>query len=357
MNVLLTCAGRRILPLRAFQRAVNGRGRVLACDSDPHAPALSKADQAFVVPGIQDPEYIDSLLSICRERQVGLLVPAMEPELSLLAQHRERFLQAGTFPLVSSAEVVETCADKLATAAFLSTLGIASPTTCASLESARRALAEGKLAFPLIVKPRWGMGSIGLEVCHDDEELELSYRLVRRHLPRTLFAMVSSTDAERSVLIQERLAGTEFGFDIVNDLGGRYVGALLRRKLRMRAGQTDRAVTVRDSALERIVRKIGMALGHFGCLDGDLMVTRNGVVVLDLNPRPGGGYPFSHVAGADLPAALVAWARHETPDPGWFKVRPGVVASKVDDLIVTQGRGSTGEGQLEALGHESVRQM
>jgi carbamoyl-phosphate synthase large subunit len=355
MNVLLTCAGRRIFPIRAFQWAVKGRGKVFACDSDAQAPAMNEADQAFTVPRIDDPEYVEDLLSICRQHGVRLLVPAMEPELPLLAEHRERFLKVGTFPLVSSAEVVDTCGDKLAAARFLKTLGIASPRTCASLEEARRAVAAGELAFPLVVKPRWGMGSLGLEVCEDDEELELSYRLVRRRLQRSLIAKVSATDAEHSVLIQERLSGIEYGFDVVNDLRGKYVCTFLRKKLRMRSGQTDRAVTVIDPGIERIPRKIGEALGHLGSLDGDLLVTREGIFVIDLNPRLGGGYPYSHMAGAGLPSALIAWVRDETPDPEWFKVRPDVSTSKVDVLVVTQDAAPMWEGQLEVQGHELSR--
>ncbi len=34
--------------------------------------------------------------------------------------------------------------------------------------------------------------------------------------------------------------------DVLNDLQGRYVTTLVKRKLSMRAGETDRAVTVHD---------------------------------------------------------------------------------------------------------------
>jgi len=55
--------------------------------------------------------------------------------------------------------------------------------------------------------------------------------------------------------------------------------------------------------------------------------------VLEMNPRFGGGYPFSHMAGANLPAALVAWADGGTIDEDWLRVRPNVVASKCDRLV------------------------
>jgi carbamoyl-phosphate synthase large subunit len=354
MNILLTCAGRRNFSVRAFQDAVNGRGLVFACDSDPDAPALTEADQAFMVPGIDDPEYIDALLSICRQHRVGLLVPALEPELPLVARHRARFLNVGTLPLISTSAVVDTCFDKLAAAAFLATLGIASPKSSATLEEARSALSSGELTFPLIVKPRWGVSSIGLELCGDDEELELAYRLVGRRLHRTFLAKFSAGDPGRSVLIQERLEGPEYGFDIVNDLRGKYVCSFVRKKLRMHSGQTDRAVAVVNPAIERVTRRIGESLGHFGTLDGDLMLTRDGIVVLDLNPRLGGGYPFSHVAGANIPAALVAWACNEPSNPAWFQVRPEVAISRVDELVIIRDEGRFKEGLLEVQHHGSA---
>jgi len=104
----------------------------------------------------------------------------------------------------------------------------------------------------------------------------------------------------------------------------------------MRFGNTDRAITVTDQRLEQLGRVIGERLGHIGSLDCDVMATAKGVLVLDLNPRLGGGYPFSHLAGANLPAALIAWANGEEPDPSWLKTRPGVVVSRYDGVIVVE---------------------
>jgi carbamoyl-phosphate synthase large subunit len=85
MNVMLTCAGRRTYSIEVFKEAVGNRSQVFACDSSADAPALQKADKAFVVPSIDHKEYIDTLLAICADHQIGLLVPVLEPELPLLA--------------------------------------------------------------------------------------------------------------------------------------------------------------------------------------------------------------------------------------------------------------------------------
>jgi carbamoyl-phosphate synthase large subunit len=306
-NVLLTCAGRRCFAIRSFKQALNNCGRVLACDATPEAPALHIADKAFVVPSVDADNYVDVLLTICRDQRVRLLIPALEPELPLLAAHRARFLEIGTLPLISSPEIVATCYDKLETAKFLERCGLTVPRTYVELETVRQALSRGEITFPLVVKPRWGVSSIGLAIAEDDQELDLAFNMTVKQIGRSFLAQLSAAAPGKCVLIQERLSGQEYGLDIVNDLNGRYVCTFAKRKLKMRAGQTDRAVTVKDKEIEKLGQLIGEQMGHVGVLDCDLFANDQGYSVIDLNPRIGGGYPFSHVAGANVPAALISW--------------------------------------------------
>jgi carbamoyl-phosphate synthase large subunit len=106
----------------------------------------------------------------------------------------------------------------------------------------------------------------------------------------------------------------------------------------MRAGETDSAVTVSNERLEALGETLGRSLGHLGNLDCDVFLNAEGAWVLELNPRFGGGYPFSHVAGANLPAALIAWARGEAPDPRWLRPEVGVVSSKFSRLMLIRQR-------------------
>jgi carbamoyl-phosphate synthase large subunit len=335
MNVMLTCAGRRNYSVEIFKEAVGDRHCVFACDSRADAPALQKADKAFIVPRVDQEDYVDTLLAICDDHQIGLLIPALEPELLLLATNRARFLAVGTIPLVSDPEIIVACWDKLATSQFLSGCGLRVPHTFDSLDSARAALSRGDITFPLIVKPRWGVGSIGMQLPEDEEELELSYKVTKKQIERSFATEIGVTDWQHSVLIQERLLGEEHGMDVINDLNGSYACTFIRRKIRMRAGQTDRAVTVRDDRLEMIGQLIGEKLGHIGIVDCDVSVSEHGCCVIDINPRFGGGYPFSHIAGANLPAALIAWANGQQPDPAWFRVEPNVAVSRCDSFVVT----------------------
>jgi carbamoyl-phosphate synthase large subunit len=336
INVMLTCAGRRNYLVKFFQEALEGRGLVFAADASADAPALLQADRSFILPALNHPAYIDTLLSICQQHRVFLLIPLNDLELSLLATQKARFLQVGTLPVISTPQVICTCADKWAALNFLKSNGFGVPSTYLSLADARKALAQGDIRFPLVVKPRWGSASIGIEYSNDDEELELNFRLASKRLPGTRLREMSAGESQRCILVQERLCGQEYGLDIVNDLEGRHVCTLVRRKIAMRAGETDRAVAVTNELLEEIGEGIGRKLGHVGILDCDAVITEGNCHLLDLNPRFGGGYPFSHVAGANLPSALVAWANCEQVDPGWLKIKANVTAAKYDQLIIAR---------------------
>ena|SRR5246127_2696748 len=349
MNVMLTCAGRRNYLVKSFQEALKGRGQVFAADACADAPALRQADKSFLIPSVDQAAYIDTVFSICQQHHVLLLISLNDLELQVLAKHISRFREVGTIPVISSSEVVDTCFDKWKTFEFLKAADLETPNTYLSLPDALESLARGEISFPLVVKPRWGTASIGIEYSEDYEELDLDYARAKKRLSRTILRDVSATDSDRCILIQKRLCGQEYGLDIVNDLEGHYVCTFVKRKLAMRAGETDRATSVESDWLEGIGEAIGRQLGHVGLLDCDAIVIQHKCYVLDMNPRFGGGYPFSHIAGANLPAVLLAWANREQPHADWLKVEPNITASKCDGLVMVDNKPRTSQQPMRRL--------
>ena len=352
MNTLLTSAGRRSELVEYFQKALRrrtdgpGDSRVFAADARIGAPALQEADDAVIVPPVGDVHYINALLEFVQEAQIGLLVPLSVYELPYLATARDRFAEVGTQVVISSPEVILRCADKWQTYTFLRAQGLRTPKTYLAPSEALKALAAGKLSFPLVLKPRWGAGSVGLEFPENEAELELGFELLTRRLARTTLAgpavldapVKGSLPAEQTVLIQEFVVGDEYSLEVVNDLSGRYVTTLAAQKLSLWGGETAGAVTVTDERLAALGQTLAQALGHTGPLACDVFLGADGASVVELNACLGSSYPFVHVAGADLPAALLAWVGGETPDPAWLRAEAGVSSVRSSRLLLVSQR-------------------
>lgn len=334
MNILFTCAGRRNYLVNYFKEALNGNGQVFTADANTYAPALQEADKAFVVPPLDDRNYVDTILDICKQNAVRLLVPLNDLELPLLGDSRDMFLSEGVVPLISSDEVVQTCFDKWKTSQFLMRIGQITPRTYFSVDDALQDIERGKLRFPVVVKPRWGTASIGIEYPDDPEELIVLFKLAKKRIFNTILAGVSSLDSDRATLIQEKIVGEEYHLDVLNDLKGNYVATFVKKKLAMRAGETDIAVTVKSAELELLGRALGDNLKHIGNLDCDVFVAEGSPVVLEINPRFGGGYPFSHESGANAPAAIIAWLNGDEVEKEWLVSREGIVSAKCDRIVL-----------------------
>ena len=334
MNILFSCAGRRNYLLQYFKTALAGRGKVFATDLSPFAPAMAEADQAFLVPRVDDPNYINAVKSICQQHQVKLLISLNDHELPILAAAKQAFLDIGTTVIVSDLAVIELCFDKDKTENFARKVGLKTPTTFTQLQPALDAITAETLKFPLFVKPRWGSGSAGIERVESIQELKLAWELNNIKLAR--WGLRTGEGQESGMLIQQALPGVEHGVDIVNDLQGNYQATFVKQKLGMRAGETDKAKSVELPAIVEAAKKISAELKHIGNLDCDFFVDGDDIYLLEMNPRFGGGYPFSAEAGVDTPAALIAWAQGLQPDPSWKDIKFGVVSAKCDRLVKVQ---------------------
>lgn len=332
MNVLFTCAGRRTYLLRYFKENLAEGDKVVATDMQLSAPALQVADVKLQVPAVYDPEYVNITLDICREQKIDALLSLNDLELPILAENKARFEELGVKVIVSDPQVIDIAFDKYKTAQWVESLGLVAPKTYVRLEDAKKALAAGEIEFPLFMKPRWGSGSIGLESIADMEELDIYYNLLMKKIKKTILATASVGD--EYIMIQEKLTGSEFGLDIMNDLKGNHVAVSVKQKLAMRAGETDKAVTVDLPEVREMGRKIGEALGHIGNLDVDIMQRADGAYcVLELNPRFGGGFPFSYEAGVNMPKAIIQWIKGEDVDPQMLQSEYGRMFSKNDYLM------------------------
>ncbi|MCK7591038.1 ATP-grasp domain-containing protein [Subsaxibacter sp. CAU 1640] len=333
VNILFTCAGRRNYLINYFKEALNGRGKVFAADMSLSAPAMVDADVAIVTPSIYDDIYISNLKKLIKSYDIKAVISLNDLELPILSKYKSKLEQLGTKVIVSEEKVINIAFDKVETFKFLNHIGLQTPNTYTQLDKAVNALKNKELNFPLVVKPRWGSASIGIDFPETVEELELAFKLQRLKLKKSILNTASQNDFDNAILIQEKLVGKEFGMDVLNDFEGNYIGTFVREKLGMRSGETDKAISVIDERFNMLGKEISKNLRHIGNLDCDVFEFENQLYVLELNPRFGGGYPFSHEAGVNTPAIYIEWLMGQSNISGYIKYESGKAFSKCDRML------------------------
>lgn len=331
MNLLFTCAGRRTYLLKYFKEQLGNEGLIVGTDMQLTAPALSAADIKEQVPAVYADDYIDKTLDICRRHDIKALISLNDLELPILATNRMRFEAIGVNLIVSDEHVIDICFDKYHTAQFVESIGLNTPKTFINYQEAINALESGELQFPLVLKPRWGSGSIGIEFVNSMEELEEVYGMLLNKVKKSILSTASK--GHEYILIQQKIEGQEYGMDVMNDLNGHNHGVSVKMKLAMRAGETDKAKTVDNAEIRSIGRILGDNLRHIGNLDVDVFEKDGKYYVLELNPRFGGGFPFSYEAGVNFPGAIIKWLKGEEIDDLMLQPRYGETYAKCDYLV------------------------
>lgn len=311
MNILITSAGRRGYIIDYFKYALKDEGKVHVGNSTPFSAAFAHADQCVVTPLIYSEDYIPFLITYCKRNDIKMVISLFDIDLMVLSKNKKKFDKEGITIVVSSCAVIEKCNDKWAMYKFCLKEGISTPRTFINISEAKEEISIRNLQFPLIVKPRWGMGSLQIYWAETLQELEVLYEKCKKDITKTYLKYESKNDMDNCVLIQEAIMGQEYGVDVINDLQGRFCKAVVKKKYGLRAGETDCAEVVDDDLINKFAKKLGIRMGHVGNLDVDLFYTGEKIYLLEMNARIGGGFPFSYMAGVDLPLAIIKWVNNE----------------------------------------------
>lgn len=338
MNILLTSAGRRTYLVEYFKHALNGRGKVYASNSiDTYT--LHQADGYVLTPNIYDETYISFLIGYCKQNNIGAIISLFDIDLPVLAKHRDEFEKEGIKVVVSDYSVTQICNDKWQTYEFLVRLGLPQTPSYLNLAQLKEDIAQGVIDYPFILKPRWGMGSIGIYKACNEQELDVLYTKLHQEIFDTYLKYESQVDKDSCIIIQQMIKGQEYGIEILNDLKGNYVTTFAKKKIAMRSGETDIAVTVEPTEFSKLGKTISAQLRHIANLDVDCFKTENGkLIVLEMNCRFGGQYPFTHNAGVDVPKQIVNWLEGDKTDMELLKQKNGVVSCKELKPVVFMSR-------------------
>ncbi|AQQ72065.1 Alpha-aminoadipate--LysW ligase LysX [Limihaloglobus sulfuriphilus] len=285
---MFTCVGRRVGLINLFRESALRLGielGVYGCDAEKLSPALYACDEHQVVNSVLDETYIETLLDMIKKWDIGLIIPTIDTELPVLAEHKQRILDCGCEVLVSEPRVIKACYDKLNTYKYLSAHNVGTPMTCLPGE----ALASKDFEYPCILKPAHGSASRGIHKAYSRKDIEF---FSNRH---------------RDVIVQEYVQGKEFTCDVFVDRGGEVRCCVPRQRIETRGGEVSKSQIVkRQDLIDEAVKAVKSLGCSFGMITVQELLADNGdIMIFDINPRFGGGVPLAIHAGADFPGWIM----------------------------------------------------
>lgn len=282
MNILILSAGTRNKIVQYFKKTIGDTGVVVATDMQDIAPAVYEADKFYKVPHMTDDSYINVIFDICKKEKINAVLTLIDPELSLLTANKNKFAEMGVTVIGSSYELCEMALDKMQMYNWLKNHGYNCAKSYNDKEAFYRDLDAGLISFPVFVKPIRGSASIAISKVEDKETLELLWKHTG------------------GLMIQEFLKGQEIGADVYIDMiSHEVVSIFTKKKLLMRAGETDKAVSFKDSKLFSLIEKFVKECGWNGQIDIDIFEINGDYYISEVNPRFGGGYPHAFECGCN----------------------------------------------------------
>lgn len=285
-SVLILSVGIRNALVQYFKETIGNKGKVIATDNSFLAPGLYDADTYYVMPRIDAPDYWDKVEDICKAENVGLIVSLIDPELELLSKEAERFKKLGILVNTSDEAVIKSTYRKSSLLNYLKEHGYNTIKTYTSCEETLAALEAGEISFPLFIKPDMGSGSLGILRVENEKELEILFK--------------------PGYIAQEYMNGEEIGVDVFVDLiSGEVSSIFAKKKIRMRAGETDKSVSYKNEKLFDLISKFALEFGLKGVNDLDVFEKDGEFYISEVNPRFGGGYLHAYKCGVNFPKMLI----------------------------------------------------
>lgn len=308
---LLSSGGRRGALVGILKSAsLDGSpAKVITVDYSRLSAAGILSDEFHTVPKVTESSFIPEVLSICVNSGVNVVIPTIDPEISVYASSKSEFLTKGIDVWVSSPEVTELGWDKWKLHNWLIQSGFPSPKTVEYKENLDSGF-QGKV----IAKPRNGSSSIGIHKANSIQDLH-------------------QLNLDTSYIVQEVIDGDEITVDFAVDKFGRYLGCVPRKRLEVRSGEVSKGVTTKIPIVEKLVHDLAVSLpGAYGVLNVQIFHDKetDKLTILEINPRFGGGYPLSHASGADFVTALLASNEGIPKKINW---RPNIAMIRYDEAV------------------------
>lgn len=317
MNYLMLSVGRRGELLKDFRKSIEVGSKIIATDLSPYAPAIYFADKQYLVPRIDDPKYIETILDICKKEQINVVTTFIDPEIEILAKNRDRFSELGVEVLAPYEETAELCFDKYKMFKHLQSVGVPTVMTWGTLEEFDEARKAGEVDFPVFVKPRTGSGSVGARRVYSHEIL------------------TESMKEDPSLIIQELMDCEDLDADVyIDTITHEAVAAFSKRKIETRIGGASKTISFKDEKLFSFISQIVKTLKFNGPVDMDFFYRDGKYYLSEVNPRFGGAYLHAYGAGVDFIKLIEKNVRGEANTPEFGNYEEGVVMMMYDSVVI-----------------------
>lgn len=317
MNILMCSVGRRGELLKNFRSSLSMGSKIIATDLSPYAPALYFADKQYLVPRIDDPNYMDTILDICKKEHINAVTTFIDPEIEILAKNREKFAELGVEVLAPYEETAALCFNKYSMFKHLQSVGIPTVMTWGTLEEFDEARKEGKVDFPVFVKPRTGSGSVGARRVYSHEIL------------------AESMKEDPSLIIQELMDCEDLDADVyIDTITHEAVAAFSKRKIETRIGGASKTISFKDEKLFAFISEIVKTLKFNGPVDMDFFYRDGQYYLSEVNPRFGGAYLHAYGAGVDFIKLIEKNLKGEANIPNFGDYDEGVVMMMYDSVVI-----------------------
>lgn len=285
-NILITSVGKRVSLVKFFQNELKSKfsnAKVLTTELNPSlSPAAYISDGCFKLPRVNNDNYINYLIDICQQNNIGIIIPTIDRELEILALHKSSFDKLGIIIAVSSIDFIKQCRDKRKTMDLFDKIGIAYP----------QPRDKYNPIFPMFAKPYDGSLSSNLHIINNFNELT----------PEIL-----NDDKLIFMELIDKSEFKEFTVDMYYGKDNRIKSIVPRERLVIRAGEINKGITRKSFLVDYLKEKMEFLPGVVGCICIQLFVNESTkqVIAIEINPRFGGGYPLSYHSGANYPQYLI----------------------------------------------------
>ncbi len=319
MNILITSAGRRVSLVRAFQQELRNsfpNAKVIAADAKPKlSAACHTADDYFEVPRLDNSSYITSLIEKCKEYEISLIIPTIDTELLLLAKHRSVLEANGIQPIIASEDFIQKCRDKRVIHDFFKSHNV----------DIAKEYTKDNYELPMFIKPIDGSRSVDTYLIKSKDDL------TDYHFSNEKLMFLEYIDHDHY---------DEYTCDLYYGKDHKLKCAVPRKRIEVRDGEVNKGVTVNNELVAYIRKNLDYVDGAVGCLTAQFFkhTTLDRIYGIEINPRFGGGYPLSYLAGANFPKWIIAeYLLHQEIGENFDCWEDNLLMIRYDDEILVHG--------------------